>query len=1187
MSDFALNLKMGLTNFRAGLQEIRRGLGGIAGAPIKKIASQFEPIAQKAKAVAAAVKEAQFALLGLAGAAGGVLAAISREAAADEATLQRLRATFGELSDDVQGFGSELAKSTHRTEGGVQGLLIGFDQVLKGMDLSDRQAADFSKTLSKLTIDMAAFNGVSEEEILSTFQTALVRGGPAVVKYGINLKDTRIEQEAFNRGFDPKNLTSQQEALVKLNIIMQDTQKAHGAAAATATTFRERMIGAKNAIAELFSDIGSGANARFGPLLDQLRETVEAVRAWIKENPQLAASISAVGATVLGALVALGTLAPVITNIVTILGAFFGLVKAGVVFMLSLTGAATALAAAFAAISLAGVIEGFRKFFAESEKAGLVIEGLRSTFTGIFDGLKDVASAIIEPIKAFVASVSGAVFAELEASAASLGASFQQSGEIVSDVLSRIADGIRSGLTEAFRFLEPIVVEAVRAIIGILEDLPTTLDAVGLAAQQMAAFLGDIFNIIVGENSKLGDSFNSLQQWGVDAFKGLEEALTSETIIQVLAVLRNMIAILALGFTAFYAAVQTAVGGAIELFAELTRAIGYAMKAIGLVSDSVDAAADEVLDFADRATDKAIELAEDARKKLVDVAARAAKEMVEASKDFDNPGARAQKIRDEQAERKKLIAQLQEQKQLAKDTAKQQAEALKEELAGKTKSNELTQAQRTELEGQARQARDIFLTDLSRAQTQDAITEASTKYAAQLDEVKKKSLDLVETNRTAVRTEEQKGEAARKTNLTLQEQEEITKRIKKAQEDVKQAVDSLLDARVKSTKTIEDDIALLRKQADLAADQAKSDKERGEIRLAYRLKEAQLIEENARKEREAAKQALDDLNDRKKAFSEFITTVKREAARREGKDLEVQVDEISDRFKEQIKNLTKVSDIKDFKAALANAITVPVEEARKRAQEAREELSRLIAERSKLQAGDKSGRADAAAIQNEINSQRDAVAQADRRVANLAQKARDVEKSLGSEVNALKDQLEASEAARIENEKKVAETQRLDKQGADLTDPTQIQKVQSEALEAATKAKDAAVSASEVAVQNATAVQSLATVGSNLAEVVRGGLQGLSDRVAEIRDVLSSLVDLQPIFTQAEVALVEVVDFQRKFGESLDDFGNLILTKFGETADGFTSHKRIIDAIAAKLAAVDIRRAAGDSSLEDLGLVSP
>lgn len=1187
MSDFALNLKMGLTNFRAGLQEVRRGLSGIASAPVKKIASQFEPIAQKAKAVAAAVKEAQFALLGLAGAAGGVLAAISREAAADEATLQRLRATFGELSDDVQGFGSELAKSTRRTEGGVQGLLIGFDQVLKGMDLSDKQAADFAKTLSKLTIDMAAFNGVSEEEILSTFQTAMVRGGPAVQKYGINLKETRIEQEAFNQGFDPKNLTTQQEALVKLNIIMQDTQRAHGAAAATATTFRERMIGAKNAIAELFSDIGNGANARFGPLLDRLRETVEAVRAWIKENPQLAASISAVGVTVLGALVALGTLAPVITNIITILGAFFGLVKAGVGFMLSLTGVGTALAAAFAAVSLVAVIEGFRKFFAESEKAGLVIEGLRSAFTGIFDGLKDVASAIIEPIKAFVASVSGAVFAELEASAASLGASFQQSGEIVTDVLSRIADGIRTGLTEAFRFLEPIVVQAVRAIISILEDLPVTLEAVGLAAQQMAAFLGDIFNIVLGENSKLGDSFQSLQQWGVDAFKGLEEALTSETIIQVLAVIRNMVAILAVGFTALYAAGQTAVAGLIELFAELTRAVGYVVKGIGLISDSADKAADDILDFADRATDKAIALAEDARGKLVDVAARAAREMAEASKDFDNPTARADKIRAEQAERKKIIAQMQEQKQLAKDALKDQAEALKEELAGKAKSNELTQAQRNELEGQARQARDIFLTDLARAQTQKDIAEGSAKYEAQLDAVKKKAQDLVEANRNTARTEEQKGEAARKTNVSLQEQEEITKRIKTAQEGVKQAVDALLDARVKATKTIQDDIDLLRKQGEEAENLAKSDKERGEIRLQYRIKEAQLIEENARKEREAAKQALDDLEDRKKAFTDFITTTKREAARREGKDLEVQVDEISDRFKEQIKNLTKVSDIKDFKAALANAITVPVEEARKRAQEAREELSRLIAERSKLQAGDRSGRTDAAAIQNEINSQRDAVAQADRRVASLAQKARDVENALGAKVTALTDELEASEAARIENEKKVAEAQRQDKQGADLTDPAQIQQVQSQALDAATKARDAAVAASEVAVQNATAVQSLSTVGANLSEIVRGGLQGLSDRVAEIRDVLSSLVDLQPIFTQAEVALVQVVEFQRQFGESLEDFGNLILTKFGETADGFTSHKRIIDAIAAKLAAVDIRRAAGDASLEDLGLVSP
>ncbi|MCK6376022.1 MAG: hypothetical protein L6Q69_18250, partial [Zoogloea sp.] len=388
-------------------------------------------------------------------------------------------------------------------------------------------------------------------------------------------------------------------------------------------------------------------------------------------------------------------------------------------------------------------------------------------------------------------------------------------------------------------------------------------------------------------------------------------------------------------------------------------------------------------------------------------------------------------------------------------------------------------------------------------------------------------------------------------------------------------------------KTIEDDIALLRKQADLAADQAKSDKERGEIRLAYRLKEAQLIEENARKEREAAKQALDDLDDRKKAFQDFVKSVNREAARREGRDLEVQVEEIGDRFKEQIQNLTKVSDIQDFKKALSQAITEPLDEARRRAQEAREELSKLIAQRSGLNAGDRSGATDLVALQNEINRQRDAVAQADRRVAALAQKANDVQVSLGTEVSALKDQLAASEAARADLEKKSAEMKRLDEQGESIADPAQIVDAQNKATEAATKARDASVEASEIAVQNASAVEALSGVGAGLADALRGGLQGLAERVGEIKDVLVSLVGLQPIFEAAEVALVTVVEQQRLFGQSLDDFGNLILTKFGETADGFTSHKRIIDAIAAKLSAVDIRRAAGDSSLEDLGLVSP
>lgn len=1178
---FALNLRLNLSTFKASLGEVRAGLAGLAARPVQALQQSFGPAVAGARRLAGAVREAQFALLGLAGAAGAGLAAISREAAGDEAMLQRFKVTFGELSDEVGNFASELALSTRRTEGGVQGLLVGFQDVLRGMQFTGQEAAGFSQQLTRLTVDLAAFRGESEEEILSTLQTALVRGGPAITKFGVLLDEARIKQEAFNRGFDPENLTEQQEALLKLNIIMQDTQVAQGAAANTAATFRERILGLRNAFAELLSDLGRNFNAQLGPLLDTMRESIGAVREWIAENPRLAATLAAVGTAVLGFVAALGTLAPILANALGVLGALGGVVVSAASGLLSLPGALAAVAAAFAGVlgagALGGLIEGLRRFIAEGQGAGQVLAGLREGFTRAFDGLRSAAERIIEPVRAFIAQVGGEVFGVLEANANALGSTFSGLGDRIGAVLETAGEAIRGVLAEAFRFLAPIAVRAVQGIITVFNELPTILDAVVAAAQRMGGFLADIFGIVIGRVGDTGRSFESWQVTVNGVIRGIVEALSAPSIIRLLARIRIAVAAIGFIFGEVLGAAQILAAGWTLQFGLIARAVAQTLRVLGLVSDTAAKAADDLATFADEAINRAGQLAEEGAQKMVDVARRTGQEIESALYDFENADTISRRLKAEGAAREETLKQLREARALVVAKVKDEEAGFKAELDARVKSGELTVAQKEEYLRAAEAARAVLDAELARATSQEEALKVQPAFSRALDEQRVKIEAQVQASRQAVQVEGQKAEAGRKYTEVQKEQEEAAKRLAQSQEDVNRAAEALIEARVRATQTINDDLALLARQRDAALANAKTADEADKIRLKFLLEQQRVVEETARKERDAARQALQDLRDRAATFDDFVTGINRAFERRRGRDLEVQIEEIGDQFKEQLGNLTRLGDLPAFKDALGKALSEPLEAATDRAREAREELNRLLAERARAQAeGADFGQVNA--LQQQVNQQREAVATADARIRSITDQANQVQAGLSSQLKGMQEQLAAKEREAAALRDQAAEADRLDREGA-AVDPAQAIEAQGRANEAAGRAREAAVAAQGAAQVTAGAAERLATVVTDLGNAARSGIEGLRGQVEQVILFTGQALQAITVIPQVSAALDRVIAEQQAFGQSVNEFGDVIVSKFAEASVEFGRQRRLFDGLSARIKAIELGRAAGGGEI--------
>ena len=111
------------------------------------------------------------------------------------------------------------------------------------MGFARDKAAELSKQLVTLAIDVASFNDKADADVIRDFQSALVGNTETVRKYGIVITEARLKQEALDSGLIKvaRTLTEQEKIQIRLNLIMQGTTDAQGDAIRTADSFNNRM----------------------------------------------------------------------------------------------------------------------------------------------------------------------------------------------------------------------------------------------------------------------------------------------------------------------------------------------------------------------------------------------------------------------------------------------------------------------------------------------------------------------------------------------------------------------------------------------------------------------------------------------------------------------------------------------------------------------------------------------------------------------------------------------------------------------------------------------------------------------------------------------------------------------------------------------------------------------------------
>ena len=131
--------------------------------------------------------------------------------------------SFGSLAKSVEEELNSVADSLGRSTTVLKKGAISFNSFFQGLGFASKESARMSVSMQRLSVDLASFFGIQDTNAQKRFIAALA-GSPEVLdQYGINLKQTALQQELYNMGLKTtvQNTSEVVKTQARLNVIMR------------------------------------------------------------------------------------------------------------------------------------------------------------------------------------------------------------------------------------------------------------------------------------------------------------------------------------------------------------------------------------------------------------------------------------------------------------------------------------------------------------------------------------------------------------------------------------------------------------------------------------------------------------------------------------------------------------------------------------------------------------------------------------------------------------------------------------------------------------------------------------------------------------------------------------------------------------------------------------------------------
>ena len=176
-----------------------------------------------------------------------------------EETNAKFDAVFKEMTDSTNIWAEQFANDIGRSTTEIKDFLATMQDTFVPLGMTRRKSAELSQTITQLAVDLASFNNTAEDEALKSLQSAIVGNHETMRKYGVIINQTTLEQTALKMGIRRSidEMTEEEKALVRLEIILNGTKDAQGNAAREANGFAGQMKAVKSLAKEAGEQIGS------------------------------------------------------------------------------------------------------------------------------------------------------------------------------------------------------------------------------------------------------------------------------------------------------------------------------------------------------------------------------------------------------------------------------------------------------------------------------------------------------------------------------------------------------------------------------------------------------------------------------------------------------------------------------------------------------------------------------------------------------------------------------------------------------------------------------------------------------------------------------------------------------------------------------------------------------------------
>lgn len=148
-------------------------------------------------------------------------------------------AGFKGLIQQSESWAENLNKNYGLSENSAKKYLSSIQDLIVPTGLARDVSADLSNKFVKLAVDIASFNNKANADVIADFQSALAGSAETMVKYGIDVRKTALEQEALRLGLVKagQELTRQASVQAMYSIAMRESADAVGDFERTSASF--------------------------------------------------------------------------------------------------------------------------------------------------------------------------------------------------------------------------------------------------------------------------------------------------------------------------------------------------------------------------------------------------------------------------------------------------------------------------------------------------------------------------------------------------------------------------------------------------------------------------------------------------------------------------------------------------------------------------------------------------------------------------------------------------------------------------------------------------------------------------------------------------------------------------------------------------------------------------------------